>query len=509
MLTIAFTFPAGRLHATPWNRHVNEADVAWPPDSWRLVRAFIATWHRKLEHKRYPREILATLLGKMASSDPVYRLPAAVQFHTRHYMPVRKGSKGELSLIFDAFARVDPNDPLIVAWPELNLADDEAAFLDQLLEVMGYLGRAESWVEARRLPEWDVTQANCKAGNNVVNTDTGEITSEIVTLLAPLTPDKYSEFRNEILSTSVKRSKKEKEAIDATLPADWLEALSLDTSDLQRAGWSQPPAARKVQYTRPLRVLTPSSYNIRRGMTEEKPVTTVRLAIFGKPLPRIEDAVRVGEWARIAAMGRAKYLLGEDRIPSILSGHDLPDENRHAHAFWLPEDADSDGRIDHLFIYAPAGFDAQCQKVLQSITRLWNKDGAEYKVLFEAKGDAELFARISPLIGRSTVWTSVSPYLHPWHRKKGFGVAEQIKRECRERGISEPITIELLPEVEIAAGVRKRPINFHRFRTKRGLIQPDTHGCFLRLVFPEPIAGPLALGFGCHFGLGMFRPVQM
>jgi CRISPR-associated protein Csb2 len=29
MLAIAFTFPGGRYHGTPWGRHVNEADVAW------------------------------------------------------------------------------------------------------------------------------------------------------------------------------------------------------------------------------------------------------------------------------------------------------------------------------------------------------------------------------------------------------------------------------------------------------------------------------------------------
>jgi len=44
----------------------------------------------------------------------------------------------------------------------------------------------------------------------------------------------------------------------------------------------------------------------------------------------------------------------------------------------------------------------------------------------------------------------------------------------------------------------------HRFRNKRGLKQPDTHGRFWRLTFPHPVAGPLALGFACHYGLGVF-----
>jgi len=51
-----------------------------------------------------------------------------------------------------------------------------------------------------------------------------------------------------------------------------------------------------------------------------------------------------------------------------------------------------------------------------------------------------------------------------------------------------------------------KPIHFHRFRTKRGLTQPDTHVSFWRLTFDKPVPGPLALGFGCHYGLGIFKP---
>lgn len=57
-------------------------------------------------------------------------------------------------------------------------------------------------------------------------------------------------------------------------------------------------------------------------------------------------------------------------------------------------------------------------------------------------------------------------------------------------------------------GRERRPVHFHRFRSKRGLTQPDTHGSFWRLTFTEPVPGPLALGFACHFGLGLFRPEE-
>jgi CRISPR-associated protein Csb2 len=49
MLALAIRFPAGRFHATPWGRHVNEGAAEWPPSPWRLLRALVATWKRKLD----------------------------------------------------------------------------------------------------------------------------------------------------------------------------------------------------------------------------------------------------------------------------------------------------------------------------------------------------------------------------------------------------------------------------------------------------------------------------
>ncbi len=45
-------------------------------------------------------------------------------------------------------------------------------------------------------------------------------------------------------------------------------------------------------------------------------------------------------------------------------------------------------------------------------------------------------------------------------------------------------------------------IRCHHLRSRGGRTQPDRRlGSFWRLTFPEPVCGPLALGFGWHFGL--------
>lgn len=230
--------------------------------------------------------------------------------------------------------------------------------------------------------------------------------------------------------------------------------------------------------------------------------TVARFALLDPPLPRIEETLRIGECVRRAVMSVAGDLLGETKIPSVLSGHDLPSGNRHAHAFYLPEDSNDDGRIDCVTVYLPGGIGLDCHRVLARLTRLWNASGRKWRLVLEHIGEVGE-CKMSPLFGSGTAWMSRTPYLHPWHTKRNFTVQDQILRECRERGLPEPAVLERLPSIRIN-GRERRAIHFHRFRSKRGLVQPDTQGSFWRIEFAKSIQGPLALGFGCHFGLGLF-----
>lgn len=230
-----------------------------------------------------------------------------------------------------------------------------------------------------------------------------------------------------------------------------------------------------------------------------------RFSLLDPPLPPVEETLRVGEYIRQAVMSLAGKVLGRDKIPSVLSGHDLPAGNRHSHAFYLPEDTDGDGRIDRFTVYVPGGINQECHRVLVRLTRLWNRGGQKWQAVLETVSDTNSLAGLSALFGRGEGWTSVTPYLHPWHAKKNFTVEAQLRRECRERGLPEIRQFTRLPTVRIGAR-ELQAIHFHRFRSKRGLVQPDTRGSFWRVEFAEPIQGPLALGFGCHFGLGLFSP---
>jgi len=491
MLALAFTFPAGRYHATPWDRHVNEGAVAWPPEPWRILRALVATWHHKVKHEGMHREqTLQQLIASLAEQLPEYTLPAASHSHTRHYMPQFAAEK--TSLVLDAFAAIAKDDPLTVTWPDVALSSDETALLDDLLAVMGYLGRAESWVEARRID--DPPAPNCRPGEDAVDAQTGEIAGELIALTAPLSTAQYHAVRGRFLV-----DKKAARKLADTLPADLLSALSVDTAALRKQGWSRPPAAQQANYIRPLHALRPV-----RSVQQAAPraATTIQFLLVGKPLPRLEDALRIGELFRAAVMSEAKRRLGPDRVPSVLSGHDLPEGNRHGHAFYLPWDSDGDGRIDRLLVHVPIGMDGVQCRIVEGLGRLWSRDGGnEWRLVLEGSGQA----CGGELTATATRWCSVTPYLHPWHAKKRFSVEDQIRRECRERGLPEPIGLERVPAVPV--GPRQRqPIHFHRQRSRRGQRQADTLGSLWHMTFPEPVTGPLALGFACHFGMGVFLP---
>jgi len=524
MLALAFTFPSGRYHATPWDRHVNEGAVVWPPEPWRVLRALIATWHHKVKPLgRHEEFTLRGLIEELSRELPEYSLPPASHSHTRHYMPQRKS--GETSLVFDAFAAVSRKEPLVMAWPKLDLPQEQLALLDDLLAVMGYLGRAESWVEATR---FDGTfQANCRPGSELSTSDlsAGESREEIVSLLAPLAPDAYGSLRKSFLA-----GKKAAKKLAGTLPESLLDALSVETSALRAVGWSQPPASRKELYRRPAEALRPQR---RPQPTTPLTATTARYILIGKPLPRVEDTVRIGETQmssmgmvsrplprvedtvrigelfRRAVMSKAEELFGANAIPAVISGHGLPTENRHRHAFYLPWDSpisghanSGDGRIDRLIFHLPDGMDQRTRQAAERLHCLWSRDGGEWQIVLENIGGAEAGG---DLLAKVSEWESVTPYLHPWHMKRGFDVRAQIRRECIMRGMPEPVELTPLPAVKVGAQLR-RSLHFRRFREKRDLEQPDRQGSFWRIRFAQPVDGPMSLGFGCHFGLGLFRP---
>lgn len=503
MIAFAFTFPAGRYHATPWGRHANEADVAWPPEPVTLLRALIATWWRKADRERFPRPLLDTLIDALAVEPPLYHLPESIHSHMRSFMPAPRDKK----LIYDAFLRFDRDAELIAAWPGVALTAEQEALATHLLERIGYLGRAESWVEGRIEVEWDGEINACPRSAN--DTQSSDLVPVNVTI--PLSPADWTELRARFVPNLKDMKKAKRNVIAATLPEQLSDALAVDTSVWQNAGWSNPPPLRKLVYDRPPVGPLPLSLRRKSSICTGQPgkPEVARFVLAGRPQPRLEDALKIGEIARWALMS------GNGEPPPELSGRDSNGPQRndpaHAHAFYLPEDADGDGLIDHLIVYCKNGFSIAARRRLDRLTKLWLPHGRtdetgdrgrkEWRLALEDIAAPEAFGQVSSVLRPSRVWKSVTPYLMPWYAKKSFGVVEQIRREIERRG-NFPGIINVA-EVD-HTDFEKRAIKFHRIRSRRGLAQPDTLGRFVSLTFDEPVVGPIALGFACHYGLGLF-----
>ena len=548
MFALSFRFPAGRYHATPWGRNVNEADVAWPPEPWRLLRALIATWWRKGDRARWSEDDLARLIDTLAETLPEYSLPeGAIHAHTRHYMPTGGLDKGrpKTTLVFDAFVRLPAGSTLVAAWRRVTLDPSPFALAADLAHAVGYLGRAESWTECEALAEWNGT-ANCRPFD-------GHPDGDPVRLLAPHTREAYSAERQRIVDdmqrqmVATAKGTPTRQRLDAqldkalrskgrqahTLPARLIDALSLDTADYQDRGWSRPPAAREVVYARAPEAapgVVPRRITRRRASRAGRDQPTVaRFLLAGRPLPRIEDAVRIGELMRRAALAQFGWQQDEatkrwiPKAPWEISGRDadgkpLKDPS-HAHAFWLPEDADGDGWIDHVSVYISGGMNDDVRAKLDRITRLWlapkqrsedvdAEPGSvkEWRLALEGFGRPADFAGGARIFATSDRWRSVTPFLASGHLKAS-GYAGEVRRLLKRRGLDvTDVEVTELRTIDVG-GTERRAIHFHRFRSRGREMQPDPAGALLGIVLPEPIAGPLAIGYGSHFGLGSFSSV--
>jgi CRISPR-associated protein Csb2 len=523
VVNIEMRFPAGRFHATPWGRHVNEGAVEWPPSPWRLLRALVATWHLKNKAGSVDDVAFRMLLTKLASTLPTYQLPRASSGHTRHYMPINEGKNEKRTKVFDTF--LHPAGPLKIAW-EIDLDENERALLAALVKNLGYFGRAESLVEATLLPDGNSIEPNAQPleASAVVVKD-----QELVRLLAPMSADVYAKWCDERTAASgttatsmTKGAKKRtsKKSSVGTLPADVFDALLADTGDLQRAGWNLAPGSQLLSYTRPQHIFDVEP--IRRASPAAKTSPSVaRYAIASAVLPRITQAISVAERVHqslVKLSNNAPVFTGRDADGSLAIGH------RHAHIFCESSGEHRDA-ITHVTVYAPMGFVARARAALKRLHSVWGHGGHDLQLVLFGIGDRRDFAHTESgclHFSASTTWQSLTPFVptrHPKNHRDGrpkldaegwhIGSPEHdLRRVIRERGdLPLPQKIERRPAIEVS-GRSLRCIQFQRERKHGNGSRGDKLGYSLRLVFPQPVTGPFAFGYGAHFGLGLFVPEQ-
>lgn len=539
-MRVEFRFPARRYHATPWDAHVNEGRVEWPPSPWRVARSLVACWYRKARAD-IDEETMQRLVQHLCASLPSYRLPHSDGAHTRHYMPI---AGGKTTKVFDTFAQISRDDPIVMEWPELELDEPEKRALKMLLRRLGYLGRAESWVNA------DLVDAG--EGDSLPVVPRGRAASDAagtwVRTLAPMSAADYEGWRNETLDVltqaelermarkkgtaiaDVKLTKRQKQNVEALIPATLFDAIHMETGDWHRVGWDRPPGSQWVDY------LVPDEKPSRPLGTVSKPrsvlATVARYAVASQVPPRLTNAVGFADAVHKCLMkhsdGRAVFAGREgDRI---MNGH------RHAHV--MCEANGRHGGVTHVTVYAPMGFDAEAREALERFSGrgVWDHSRHDAQLVLLGVGAPEDFAGWNTgagqcaLLVESTRWVSRTPFVPTRYRKRTKRGEPKLDERGLQIGSPEHDLRRLLagqrlpPVVSAQAtsgtdltgdGVTTpgggREVSWLEFRVVRpngGGVRSAARGYGFQLEFAEPVRGPIAVGYGAHFGLGLFAPVQ-
>lgn len=537
MLALSIRFLTGRFHATPWGRHVNEGAPEWPPSPWRMLRAFVATWKRKLDGDSACPPVVLEKLFRSLASPPVFALPPASSGHARHYMPWFKKGPEDRTLVIDAFVAIQKTDNVVVLWRDAVVGREERTALERVIENLGFLGRAESWAEMRILSDSEAEDAEAHANCVPHEMASGMRSMEPVRVLCA---DPETAFTNESTPKRQYAEGRRKGGTEMVAPfydPDW--HLCLETLELHDKRWSDPPGSRWVTYLR-----RKDCFAIQPRRTTQRTVrprqTIARFALDAAVLPLVQDTLRIGEIARRTAMGvfrraEERRLYGAETpkgepLPrsAVFSGKNEHGQRLegHQHAYYLPTDEDGDGRIDHLTIVAQMGFGTGEVMTLDRMRHLKRDEGEPVQLLLLALGQQHAITA-AHLFGPSRVWMSATPFIAARHAKaRGrkrdpkelLGVSgqrafarqvliEEISRLRQRRpDIPEPLVVEPLNDEHRCGAHRLRPIQFKRFRQKRNDDGGRRAAGAFRIVFPEPVLGPICLGHSSHFGLGLFVP---
>ncbi|MFU8802210.1 MAG: type I-U CRISPR-associated protein Csb2 [Bradymonadaceae bacterium] len=527
-LFIELRFPAGRYHATPWDRQVNEGAVEWPPSPWRIMRALISVWHSKGTHI-CTEDTLRRIIAEMSESPPSWRLPRVTLGHTRHYMPTDKST----TKIFDTFLKLDPDALAVAHWPDARLDADDLLALDELLQTVTYLGRAESWASLKCIPAIPDFAPNAGPAQLFDHSHGRQGIEQLMPLSQEELDEWATAYRGEAVARDLRILQEKKPTatkltpaairkIDDALPETPYDVLLAETSLIQKSGWSQPPGSRWVTYLTPQITHWVSPRG--RPRMSLNHVTMARFAVASQVPPRLTTTIHQTQklhQSLVKYSDNHPLFTGRDEDGKTLQGHE------HAFIFAEANDGRTD-RITHMVVWAPGGLGDEVQRqALDRVQRLWGKDGHDLQLVLLGVGDPADFAGFNvragqcPLVEEAATWRSLTPFVptrHPKHRKNGEpkldehgrvigGAEHDLLRLLSELGYPPVVSIE---EIETAT-ISERSVRWLEFDTERPRRQGrrgPRHGAGFQITFAEPVRGPILIGYGAHFGMGLFTPVS-
>ncbi|GLY28096.1 type I-U CRISPR-associated protein Csb2 [Kineosporia sp. NBRC 101731] len=485
--TVAVRFTLGRYHATPWNAHVNEGQVELPPAPWRILRALYAVW--KERQPQLNEQVVHELLAELAD-PPEYLVPEHFIAHTRHYYPDRASSSDKKSTdrTLDAFAAIDPREPLLITWP-VDLKPEHHQALVTLCESLPYLGRADSLCTAEVLNKAAEAQGELWVPEETLAHDTDLTHTDEKHLLAPEQPLNIDSLTTRIINHRTK-------------------------------GLLYPADSRQISY----RNAPPDTSRAPAPQTGAAPtnpaITVVRFHVAEPGRPAYLDTALITDLLHAAAAKKLDGVREKDHPSNLLGldkeGKPLKGTHQHAHILTVP---DAHRRIAQIIVWSPGGLADDEVKALTRIRKLFSHQNARLRrpteVLVTAVGGNELLP--PEWTGTSRTWISSTPYIPTGHSKND-PVRHALKRLRTDLNYVAPGLGDSIKDVSLISRSTTTPDNerpavmgvYQRLpqRRQRG---PHVDAQYLRVEFTDDITpaqqGLLVAGQLSHYGMGLFRPL--
>jgi CRISPR-associated protein Csb2 len=254
--------------------------------------------------------------------------------------------------------------------------------------------------------------------------------------------------------------------------------------------------------------------------------TLARFILTSQSPPELTDALFLAERVHAALVqlsDGSSTFTGCDELGKPLLGN--------THAYILCEsnpclNRGLDGEVTNVTVHVPAGFAPEDLNAVESLKEVWDIDLHIQLVLHgigqpEDFGGPDILKGKSPILARSRSWISLTPFIptrYPKATRAGVpkldssglqigSPGHDLRRLLSLGGLPDPVSVEPVSGIELA-GKKVSWWEFHKERSFGDGRRAGNLGYGFRIEFPEPVQGPIAVGYGAHFGLGVFMPLQ-
>ena len=203
-----------------------------------------------------------------------------------------------------------------------------------------------------------------------------------------------------------------------------------------------------------------------------------------------------------------------DGGPGALTGHaDDGDRLAADHMAIIPmprvDDAYADGKLFGAALVLPAGVsDAEYQALIAALGQ-WLSSGGVVDVgpvrwtMGIAQGSRPYSLQESRYQRVASTWATITPVVFDRYPRRNLTLHDVVARMCQDIGLPAPDRVEAMSHgpVKGATGSRQYSLGGRTYLRNR-------YTSHLRLKWSRPVPGPVLLGRGQYFGLGVMIPTK-